>query len=77
MTAHFILKLPKPKKKYIVAQFATLKNGVETMKQKNFTGIMASIKDATAFIQGKRSRALVVRPPKPNKADNPAPSHSS
>ena len=47
------------------------------MKQKNFTGIMASIKDATAFIQGKRSRALVVRPPKPNKADNPAPSHSS
>jgi len=47
------------------------------MKDEDFTGLMAGIKDATAFVQGKRSRALMVRPPKPNKAGNPTPSGSS
>lgn len=47
------------------------------MKEKDFTGITHGIKDATAFVQGKRSRALVVPPPKPNKAGNPARSGSS
>ncbi len=73
------MKLPKLRCKCIVAQLAGLKIGVETMKHKNLTGIMTAIKDATAFIQGKRSRALVVRPPKPkpNKAGNPTRPHSS
>ena len=47
------------------------------MKVKDFTGILKGIKDATAFIQRDQSRALVVRPPKPNKADNPTQPHSS
>ncbi len=49
------------------------------MKHKDFTGIIFGIRDATAFVQGNRSHALVVRPPKPkpNKADNPTQSGSS
>ena len=47
------------------------------MNDKDFTGIIKSIRDATAFVQGKRSRARIVPDTKPNKADNPTPSHSS
>ena len=47
------------------------------MKDKNFTGILKGIKDATAFVQRNQSRALVVRPSKPNKAAHPAQSGSS
>tara|TARA_R110002096_G_scaffold87006_8_gene199883 strand:- start:75 stop:242 length:168 start_codon:yes stop_codon:yes gene_type:complete len=54
-----------------------LKDGVKKMKRENFTGILKGIKDATAFVQRNQSRALVVRPPKPNKAGNPAQPHSS
>ena len=47
------------------------------MKRENFAGLLNGIKDATAFVQGKQSRALAVPPPKANKAGNPAPSGSS
>jgi len=47
------------------------------MKDKDFIGILNGIKDATAYTQRNQSRALVVRPPKPNKADNPTQSGSS
>ena len=47
------------------------------MKDKDFIGIIDGIKNATAFVQGNQSRALVVRLRNPNKADNPAPSGSS
>jgi len=47
------------------------------MKDKDFTGIIQGIKDATAFVQGKQTRALGVPPPKPSKAGNPTQPHSS
>ena len=47
------------------------------MKYDNVSGILKGIKNATAFVQRNQSRALVVRPPKPNKAVHPAPSGSS
>lgn len=47
------------------------------MKNEDFTGIMKSIKDATAFVKGKRSRARIVPEAKPNKAAHPARPHSS
>tara|TARA_R110002124_G_scaffold53946_1_gene154106 strand:+ start:2086 stop:2229 length:144 start_codon:yes stop_codon:yes gene_type:complete len=47
------------------------------MKAADFIGIMEGVEDATAFVQGKRSRAQVVPVAKPNKADNPTRPHSS
>ncbi|ASK88253.1 hypothetical protein SPHFLASMR4Y_01504 [Sphingorhabdus sp. SMR4y] len=47
------------------------------MKHKDFIGILKGVKDATAFVQGKRFRARIVPEAKPNKAAHPTQPHSS